>query len=119
MDLGDRRQNDTIDIHYLDPGGTHFSFVTCMSIPPHRVPSLRNSPVRAFSADGSKFAMDMACGGGVSVWNVQSKAPLRTFTEVPWPKEELEQPLRFFQFSSGNLGKELLVFVEVRLMFTF
>ena len=142
MDLKDSRQNETIDVHYLDPGGTNFSFVTRMSIPhgtcisiphvtrmsiphvtcmsiPYYGATLRsvNPPELAFSANGSKFAMEMP-RGGVSVWNIQSKAPLQTFTETPLP-EVLDKPQRFFQFSSGNLGKEILVFVEVCLMFTF
>ena len=87
-----------------------------MSLPMAETP-LHEAPELAFSTDGSKFAVGMACGG-VSVWNIQSKVPLQTFTEVPWPKE-LIRPLRFLQFSSGNLGKEILVFVEVCLMITF
>ena len=59
----------------------------------------------------------MACGG-VSVWDIRSKVPLQTFTESPLPKYTIRYP-RFLQFSSGNLGNEILVFVEVRLMFTF
>ena len=108
---------DMIDIHYLDPGSANFAFVTRMSIPPLRAASRIKPPDFAFSADGSKFAMEMP-RGGVSVWNIQSKAPLQTFTETPLP-EVLDKPQRFFQFSSGNSGKEILVFVEVRLMFTF
>ena len=134
MDLKDSRQNETIDVHYLDPGGTNFSFVTRMSIPhvtrmsiphvtrmsiPYSGATLRpvDPPELAFSANGSKFAMGMGCGG-VSVWNIQSKAPLQTFTETPLHEDVFRHP-RFLQFSSGNLGKEILVFVEVRLMFTF
>ena len=86
-----------------------------MSIPLSRVTSLENTPELAFSADGFKFAMAME-HGGVSVWNIQSKVPLQTFTERPSPKGFI-QARRFLQFNSGNLGKEILVFVEVRLMF--
>ena len=90
MDLGGR-QNKTIDIHYLDSYGTNFSPITRLSIPMPE-PALFNVPELAFSADGSKFAMAMACGG-VSVWDIQSKCPLRTFMELPWPK--LDHPLRY------------------------
>ena len=126
MDLKDSRQNETIDVHYLDPGGTNFSFVTRMSIPhvtrmsiPYYGATLRfvDPPELAVSANGSKFAMGMGCGG-VSVWNIQSKVPLQTFTETPLPEQVSHTP-RFLQFSSGDLAKEILVFVEVRLMFTF
>ena len=66
----------------------------------------------AFSADGSKFAMGMG-RGRVSVWNIWSKVPFKTFGMVEG------QPVQCLQFSSGKLGKEVLVFVEVCLMFTF
>ena len=85
-----------------------------MSIPLSRVAFLKNSPEFAFSADGSKFAMAMG-RGGVFVWDIRS-IPLQTFTERPLPERSLQAP-RFLQFSSGNLGKEILVFVEVRLTF--
>ena len=122
MDQADGRDNETIDIHYSDSGGTNnmnFSFITRMSIP---VPRVRKkfpiyAPELAFSADGSKFAVAMACGG-VSVWDIRSKAPLATFTEVPWPKN-VYRPLRYPKFIGENVGKEILVFVEVRQMFTF
>ena len=118
VDLHYKRHNETVDVHYINSGGTNFSFVTRMSIPHLRVkPDFFNSPELAFSADGSKFAMGMGCSG-VSVWNIQSKDPLWTFMEAPWPKEPT-QPYRFLQFSRGNLGKEILVFAEVCLMFTF
>ena len=117
VDMKNQRQNETIDVHYSDPGGTTFSFVTRLSIPPLRAAPLINAPELAFSPDGSKFAIAMG-HGGVSVWDIQSKVPLRTFTEVPWPKN-IYRPLRYLQFSRGILGKEILVFVEVRLMFTF
>ena len=63
VDWKDQRQNETIDVHYLVPGGTNFSFITRMSIPSLRVISHINEPELAFSADGSKFAMGMGCGG--------------------------------------------------------
>ncbi|EDR04825.1 uncharacterized protein LACBIDRAFT_304117 [Laccaria bicolor S238N-H82] len=103
MDV-ERRHNETIDIHYLDPVGTNFSFVTRLSIP---VAETEYSPQFAFSADGSKFVMAMA-RGGVFVWDTRSKVPLRTFTGNPL----LIQPQQFLQFNSGNLGKEILVSVE-------
>ena len=109
----DDRHNDTI---YLDPGSTNFSFVTRISLPLAETP-LCDPAELAFSADGSKFALGMACGG-VSVWDIRSKVPLQPFTESLWPKHVFQHP-RFLQFSSGNLGKEILVFVEVSLMFTF
>ena len=72
----------------------------------------------AFSADGSKFAMAMSQGGpGVSVWDIRSKTPLKTFAEVP--KYGDIRRVENLQFSSGKSGKEALVFVEVCLMFTF
>ena len=78
--------------------------------------TLNRAPQFAFSADGSKFAM-MAFSG-MFVSDIRSKVPLQTFTELPWLKvarRVQEHP----QFSSGHLGKEILVFVEVCLMFTF
>ena len=112
------RRNETIDVHYLDSGGTTFSFVTCISFPAP-TPRERNllfDPELAFSADGSKFAMAMSHGGpGVSVWNI--KNPLKTFAEVP--KYGGGRRVGHLQFSSGKSGKEALVFVEVCPMFTF
>ncbi|EDR00618.1 uncharacterized protein LACBIDRAFT_313079 [Laccaria bicolor S238N-H82] len=111
MDVETGRDNETIDIHYLDLGAANFSFVTRMSIP---CLAVREGGVQipelAFSADGSKFAMGMPLDG-VSVWNIRSKVPLWTFTEPPQPKA-IRQHLRYPQFSSGNLGKKILVFVE-------
>ena len=120
VDLNHNQHNETVEVHYLNPGGTNFSFVTRMSIPHLRgKPDPFHSPELAFSPDGSKFAMGTGCSG-VSVWNIQSKVPLWTFMEAPWPNfEKPTQPYRFLQFSSGNLGKEILVFAEVCLMFTF
>ena len=110
-----------IDIHYLDSHGTAFSFITCMSFP---APTARErrllfEPELAFSADGSKFAVAVSHGGlGVSVWNIQSKSPLKTFVEVP-KYGDGRRALGNLQFSSGKSGKEALVFVEVCPMFTF
>ena len=109
-----------IDIHYLDSGGTTFSFVTCISFspPPAQERYLLFEPDLAFSADGSKFAMAMSQGDqGVSVWDIQSKTPIKTFVEVP--KYDIGRRVGNLQFSSGKSGKEALVFVEVCPMFTF
>ena len=114
------RRNKMIDIHYLDSGGTTFSFVTCVSFaaPPAQEEFRLVAPELAFSADGSKFAKTMSQGGqGVSVWDIQSKTPLKTFMEVP--KYSISRLVCNLQFSSGKSGKEALVFVEVCPMFTF
>jgi hypothetical protein len=122
VDLEEGRDNETIDIHYSDPGGTNdmnFSFITRMSIPIPKAPEtfpFIQTPKLAFSANGSKFAMVMSCRR-VSVWNIRSKVPLKSFTEVP--KSGYDRPVQYLEFSSGKSGKETLVFVEVRLMFTF
>ena len=112
VDSEEDRQNETIDIHYSDSGGTNninFSFVTRMSIPlPLRSPLDRQNPALAFSSDGSKFAMAMGCGR-VSIWDIRSNVPLKTFVEVPKVRM-----VHHLQFRSKNLGKEVLVFVEVR-----
>ena len=114
------QRNETIDIYYLDSDGTTFSFVTCISFPAP-TPRERNllfDPELAFSADGSKFAMAMSQRGpGVSVWDIQSKTPLKTFVEVP--KYGNGRRVGNLHFSSGKSGKEALVFVEVCPMFTF
>ena len=124
MDLKEKRSNETIDIHYSDSGGTNdtnFSFVTRMSIAIPRIPEHSDidlqEPELAFSADGSKFAIAMN-RGKVSVWDVRSKVPLKTFVQVPKP-EYHAQPVRYLQFSGGKLWREVLVFVEVCLIFTF
>ena len=114
------RRNETIDIHYLDSGGTTFSFVTCISFPAPtaRERNLVFDPELAFSANGSKFAMAIRHGSlGVSVWDIQSKNPLKTFLEVR--KYGDGRLVGNLQFSSGKSGKEALVFVEVCPMFTF
>jgi len=99
----------------------NFSFVTRMSIPIPRVPKALpialQEPELAFSADGSKFAMAMA-SNRLSVWDIRSIVPLKTFMEVP-KSDYHDLRVRCLQFSSGKLGKEALVFVEVRLMFIF
>ena len=111
--MKETRRNETIDIHYLDSGGTTFSFVTCISSP---APRGLLGPELAFSADGSKFAMAMS-EGGVSVWDIQSKTPLKTFVEGL--KHGEGKGAGHVQFSSGKSGKEALVFAEVCPMFTF
>ena len=117
----ERRHNDTIDIHHLDSCGTdnmNFSFVCRMSIKDSGdLGFYLGEPQLAFSADGSKFAMARA-RGRVSVWNIRSRVPLKTFTEVPKSGYNV-RPVRHLQFSSGKRGKEALVFVEVCLMLTF
>ena len=114
MDPSAERLNETIDFHYLNSDGTNFSPVTRSIYVPE--PPLYELPECAFSTDGSKFAMAVD-RSGVSVWDIRSKIPLRTFTDVPW--QTIYLPLRYPRFSGGNLGKEILVFVEVCLMFTF
>ena len=87
--------------------------------PTARKRPLRFEPELAFSADGSKFAMAVSHGGpGVSVWNIQSKTPLKRFAEVP-KYGNGTRAIGNLQFSSGKSGKEALVFVEVCPMFTF
>ena len=108
------RHKETFDIHYLNPGGTNFSLVTPLSIRVAKEPNYE-PPEFAFSADGSKFAITNG-PRGLSVWDIQSKVPLRTFKGLTTANYS---PLQRPQFSSGNLGKEILVFVEVRLMFKF
>ena len=115
MNFAVKRHTETVDIHYLDPSGANFSFITHVSIPIAERP-LDAPPEIAFSADGSKFAIAM--DRGVSVWDIRSKVPLWTFMEAPWP-QTFNQPQRHLQFISGNLGKEILVFAQVRIMFTF
>jgi len=91
-----------------------------MSIPIPKVPKASRfglqAPLLAFSVDGSKFAMAMSLGR-VSVWDIRSKVPLKTFMEVP-KSEYHAQPVQYLQFSGGKLEQEALVFVEVSLMFT-
>ena len=101
----------------MDSGGTTFSLVTCISFPapPAQEQYLLFAPELAFSGDGTKFAMAMV--RGVSVCDVQSKTPIKTFAEVP--KYGNGSRIGNLQFSSGKSGKEALVFVEVCLMVTF
>ena len=101
----------------------NFFFVTRMSIPIPRGPETSSlfppvPPIPAFSVDGSKFAMNVMAHSGVSVWDIQSKDPLKTFMEVP-KSDDNDVNVRYLQFSSGKLGKEALVFVEVCPMFMF
>jgi len=109
-----------IDIHYSDFGGTNninFSFITRFSIPvPEDLPIGLHAPALAFSADGSKFAM--ASHSRMSVWDIRSKVPLKTFMDLPNSKY-CDLHVLHLQFSSGKLGKEVLVFVQVCLMFKF
>ena len=120
MDQKKRRHNEIIDIHYSDSGTTNnmnFSFVTRMSTPIPKGPKTSSllplvPPIPAFSADGFKFAMTVMAHGGVSVWDIQSKVPLNTFMKVP-KSDDNDTNVRYLQFSSGKLGKEALVFVEV------
>ena len=65
-----------------------------------------------FSTDGSKFAMATNVGR-VSIWDSRSKVPLKTFMVPP-----NNRSIQYLQFSSGKLGKEVLVFVAVCLIFT-
>ena len=126
VDQKKRRHNEMIDIHYSDSGGSNnmnFSFVTRMSIPIPRGAKTSSllppaPPIPAFSADGSKFAVTVMAYSGVSVWDIQSKVPLKTFMEVP-KSDDNDVNARYLQFSSGKLAKEALVFVEVCLMFMF
>ena len=74
-------------------------------------------PGLAFSADGSKFAI-VTNNRRVSVWDIRSQVPLKTFVDSEVPTFGIPFPVNYLQFS-GNLGKEVLVFVEVCLMFTF
>jgi WD40 repeat protein len=94
-----------------------FSFVTHMSIPISWVEDLDikiinlRYPELAFSTDGSKFAI-VINGNRVSVWDIQSKVPLKTFMEFPKPDPD-DPPVQYLQFSSGNSEKEVLVFIGV------
>ena len=118
------RDNETIDIHYLTAGHTdkmNFSFITRISIPVPLVPGttpISQSPALAFSADGSKFAIAMD-HSRVSVWDIRSKVLVKTFMEVPKESDYRAGHVRCLQFSSGKSREEVLVFVEVCLMFTF
>ncbi|KIJ97192.1 hypothetical protein K443DRAFT_681748 [Laccaria amethystina LaAM-08-1] len=99
------RRNETIDIYYSDSGDTNnmnFSFVTRMSIP--LLKDRKGSFVDLDVANGSKFAMATS-DGRVSVWDIRSTVPLKTFMKFP-------KSVRYLQFNSGNPGKEVLVFVE-------
>jgi len=98
----------------------NFSFITHMFIPVPRIPQtspIIQAPLIAFSADGSKFAT-ATNRATVSVWDIRSKVPLKTLMEVPESDYD-DRRIHYLQFSSGNLGKEALVLVEVRLMLTF
>ena len=106
-----------IDIHYSDSGGTNnmnmnFSFVTRMSIPIAKRPSLQ-APELAFCADGTKFAMAIG-SGRVSVWDIRSNILLKTFMALK--SDYGGRFVSHLQFSSGKSGKEVLVFSEVCLI---
>ena len=110
------------DIHYSDSGRTNnmnFSFVTRMSVPIPESPGVWvwRGPFFAFSADGSKFAMAWGRGGGF-VWDIQSRVPLKALMEDSKYNHD-NGYVRRLQFSSGKLGKEILVLLEVRLMLIF
>ena len=99
----------------------NFSFITRISIPISRIPGSSRTfwaPLLAFSADGSKFAIAMD-RGIVSVWDIQKKVPLKTFMDVPKSSHNDDPLVQYLQFSSGQLGKEVLVFVEVCSTYTF
>ena len=111
--------NETIDVFYSGTGDTdnlEFSFLSQVSIPN---PNGTNHegvrarvPLLAFFADGTKFAAGTD-DGVVSVWDVQSKTPLKVF-EVDVPEDVLSLPtpyLQFLQFSSGIIRREVLAFI--------
>ena len=111
------QSNETIDIFYSGTGDTNnmdFSFVTRVSIPnpkgTNRKERLFDPPTLVFSAEGTKFAAGTA-DGVVSVWEVRSKIPLKIF-KVDVARDVPRRPT-YLQFSSGILGKEVLVFMEV------
>ncbi|EDR04723.1 uncharacterized protein LACBIDRAFT_330322 [Laccaria bicolor S238N-H82] len=109
------RRDETIDIHYSDSGrknNVDFSFITRISLPIAGVPKVlfQESPLLAFSADASRFAIAIG-RRRVSVWDVRNKVPLKTFMEDP-KSDDHDRHVRHLQFSSGKLGKEALVFVE-------
>ena len=108
----------TFTIHCSDSGDTNSSFVTCISIPISEVPEDvefdLQAPLLVLSADGSKFAIATNVGR-VTVWDIRSKFPSWTFV---LPQSD-DHAIRYLQFSSGKLGKEVLVFVTVCLVFTF
>ena len=104
------------DFRYSDLCGTnnvHSSFITHFHTSPHSEIPPFFPPTLAFSAYGFKFAMAMGCGRE-SVCDIRSKVPLKTFMQVNYNRS-----VQCLQFSSGTLGKEVLVFVEVRLTYTF
>ena len=111
-----------LDIHYSDSGRTNnmnFSFVTRMSVPIPESPGpwTYRGPFFAFSADGSKFAMVWGRGGGF-VWDIRSRVPLKALMEDSKYNHD-DVYIRRLQFSSGKLGKEVLVLLEVRQMLIF
>ena len=101
-----------------DTNNMDFSFITQVSIPnPKRTDrkeeGLLRAPLVVFSADGTKFAAGTT-DGVVSVWDIRSKTPLKVFeVNVPTGRSTIEWPIWYLQFSSGILGREVLVFMEV------
>jgi WD40 repeat protein len=111
------QNSETIDVFYSGTGDTDnmdFSFVTHVSIPnpkgTNRKDERHGPPRIAFSADGAKFAA-LTSDGVVWVWDVRSKIPLKVF-EADVPRDS-QRPISGLQFSSGILGREVLVFKEV------
>jgi WD40 repeat protein len=116
------RDSGTINVFYSGTGDTDnmdFSYVTHFSIPNPKGTNRRRdwhrSPLLAFSADGAKFA-SVTGDGVVLVWDVRSKIPLKVFEAVP---RDRQWPISHLQFSSGILGREVLVFTEVSSCFSF
>ena len=98
-----------------------FAFVTHVSIPNPKGTNRKwereiGATSLAFSADGTKFAAG-TFDGVVSVWDVRSKIPLKVF-EAGGPKCALRRPILQLQFTSGILGREVLVFMEVSRFFS-
>ena len=111
--------NETIDIFYSGTGdkdNMDFSFLSQVSIPNRsgadRKGARAGAPLLAFSADGTKFAAGTV-DGVVSVWDVRSRLPSKVFKmDVPGGKYR-SWSIKYLQFSSGILGREVLAFTEV------
>jgi WD40 repeat protein len=104
-----------MDVFYSGTGDTDnmdFSFVTHVSIPnpkgTNRKGERHGAPLLVFSGDGAKFAA-VTGDGVVWVWDVRSKTPLKV-SEADVPIQWL---ISHLQFSTGILGREVLVFIEV------
>ena len=94
-----------------------FSFLSQVSIPNtsgtdwYRKGTAIGASLLAFSADGTKFAAGTI--GVVSVWDVRSRLPSKVFKmDVPGGKYR-SWSIKYLQFSSGILGREVLAFTEV------